>query len=353
MQQTERPVSYAKGLPLAGSDAGAYNALRPACCLPATMSLPFRMLAAACCIATENRMSERVGFIGLGIMGRGMAANLLRAGFDLSVWNRTPAKADELVAAGAKLAASPAELAAGCTVICSCVSDTPDVHEVLLGPQGAVHGLKSGALVVDMSTISPQGAREVAAALGKRGVHFLDAPVSGGSEGAAKGTLSIMVGGDGTQVERAAPLLQAMGKTITHVGGHGDGQSVKLVNQILVVGNMLAVAEALVFAQASGLDLDKTLQAVVGGAAGSWMLANRGPQCVRRDWRPGFTIDLQQKDLRIVLDAADQVAAPMLATAQIFQLYRTLQAAGLGHEGNHALIKAVERLAGIEVGGEA
>lgn len=295
-------------------------------------------------------MSERVGFIGLGIMGRGMAANLLKAGFDLTVWNRTPGRADELVAAGARLAASPAELAAGCTVVFSCVSDTPDALEVLLGAQGAAGGLKSGALVVDMSTISPQGARDIAAELGGRGVHFLDAPVSGGSEGAAKGTLSIMVGGDAAQVERAMPCFQAMGKTVTHVGGHGDGQTVKLVNQILVVVGMLAVSEALVFAQASGVDLEKTLQAVSGGAAGSWALSNRGPQVVRRDWRPGFTIDLQQKDLRLVLEAADQVGAPMLGTAQVFQMYRALQAAGLGGEGNHALVKAVERLAGLEVG---
>lgn len=295
-------------------------------------------------------MTERVGFIGLGIMGRGMAANLLKAGFDLTVWNRTAAKADELVAAGAKRAASPAELAAACDVVCCCVSDTPDVKEVLLGEQGAIQGLREGALVIDMSTISPQGAREVAAALREKGVHFLDAPVSGGSEGAAKGTLSIMVGGEAEQLERAMPILQAMGKTITHVGGHGDGQNVKLVNQILVVGNMLAVSEALIFAQAAGVDLEKTLQAVVGGAAGSWMLANRGPQVIRRDWRPGFTIDLQQKDVRLILEAADEMGAPLLATPQIFQLYRALQAAGLGHEGNHALIKAFERLAGFEVG---
>lgn len=295
-------------------------------------------------------MSERVGFIGLGIMGRGMAANLLKAGFDLVVWNRTAARADELVAAGASLAASPAELATSCGVIFSCVSDTPDVHAVLLGEQGVIEGVKSGALVVDMSTISPQGARDLAVALGKRGVHFLDAPVSGGSEGAAKGTLSIMVGGDADQVERATPYFQATGKTITHVGAVGDGQTVKLVNQILVVGGMLAISEALVFAQASGVNLEQTLKAVSGGAAGSWALTNRAPQMTRRDWRPGFTIDLQQKDLRLVLEAADQVGAPMLATAQIYQLYRTLQASELGHEGNHALIKALERLAGVEVG---
>ncbi|GAB4438607.1 MAG: NAD(P)-dependent oxidoreductase [Chloroflexi bacterium OHK40] len=295
-------------------------------------------------------MTDRVGFLGLGIMGRGMASNLLRAGFDLTVWNRTAARADELVAAGARRADSPAELAAACEVICCCVSDTPDVREVLLGERGVIHGAAPGTLVIDMSTISPQGAREIAAALAERGVRFLDAPVSGGSEGAAKGTLTIMVGGDADDVARATPVLQAMGKTITHVGGTGDGQTVKLVNQILVVGNMLAVAEALIFAQASGVDLEKTLHAVVGGAAGSWMLSNRGPQVIRRDWRPGFTIDLQQKDLRLVLEAAEQVGAPMIATAMISQLYRTLQSAGLGAEGNHALVKALERLAGIEVG---
>jgi len=159
-----------------------------------------------------------------------------------------------------------------------------------------------------------------------------------------------MVGGDEAQVERATPYFQAMGKTITHVGAVGDGQTVKLVNQILVVGGMLAISEALIFAQASGVNLEQTLKAVSGGAAGSWALTNRAPQMTRRDWRPGFTIDLQQKDLRLVLEAADQVGAPMLATAQIYQLYRTLQASELGHEGNHALIKALERLAGVEVG---
>ncbi|MBO9340310.1 MAG: NAD(P)-dependent oxidoreductase, partial [Chloroflexus sp.] len=246
-------------------------------------------------------MHERIGFIGLGIMGRGMAANILRAGFPLTVWNRTPGRADELVAAGARLATSPADLAAHSDIVISCVSDTPDVEAVLFGPHGVVEGARAGTLVIDMSTISPQGAQQFAARLAERGIGFLDAPVSGGSEGAARGTLSIMVGGPAALVERAMPVLQAMGKTITHVGDHGAGQTVKLVNQILVVGTMLAISEALVFAQASGVDLEKTLAAVSGGAAGSWMLTNRGPQVIRRDWRPGFTIDLQQKDLRLVL----------------------------------------------------
>ena len=297
-------------------------------------------------------MSERIGFIGLGIMGRGMVRNLLKAGFAVQVWNRTAARMGELAADGAQPTSSPAELARQCDLIITCVSDTPDVAAVLLGEQGVIAGAQPGALVIDMSTISPQATQEFAARLAERGVHMLDAPVSGGSEGAAKGTLSIMVGGDAADVERAMPVFQAMGKTITHVGGTGAGQTVKLVNQILVVGSMQAMAEALLFAQAGGVDLEKTLAAVSGGAGGSWTLSNRGPQVIRRDWRPGFMIDLQAKDLRLVLDAADELGAPLPSTALIFQLYRTLQARGLGKEGNHAIVKALEAMAGIEVGGE-
>jgi 3-hydroxyisobutyrate dehydrogenase len=296
-------------------------------------------------------MSERVGFIGLGIMGRGMSRNLLKAGFALRVWNRTASRVDELVAEGASAATSPADVAAQSDVIITCVSDTPDVEAVILGEQGVAAGASPGALVIDMSTISPQATVAIAERLAGRDVHMLDAPISGGSEGAARGTLSIMVGGDAADVERAMPVFQAMGKTITHVGDHGAGQTVKLVNQILVVGNMLAAAEALLFAQAGGVDLQKALAAVVGGAAGSWMLSNRGPQVLNRDWRPGFTIDLQQKDVRLVLSAADKLGVPLPGTALIFQLYRTLQAQGLGAEGNHALVKALEHLAGFEVGG--
>ena len=294
-------------------------------------------------------MSETVGFIGLGIMGRGMARNLLKAGFEVCVWNRTASRMTPLAEAGATTAANPADLAARCGIIITCVSDTPDVVAVILGEQGVIHGAKEGALVIDMSTISPQTTREIAARLHEKGAHLLDAPISGGSEGAANGTLSIMVGGAAAQVERAMPYLQAMGKSITHVGGQGAGQTVKLVNQILVVGTMLAVSEALLFAEAGGLDLQKTLAAVEKGAAGSWMLSNRGSQAIVRDWRPGFTIDLQQKDLRLVLEAADQFGVPLMGTSTCFHLYRTLQAQGLGHEGNHAMIKALEHLSGIEV----
>jgi 3-hydroxyisobutyrate dehydrogenase len=294
-------------------------------------------------------MSERIGFIGLGIMGSGMARNLLKAGFEVRVWNRSHAKMDALVPDGAITTATPAQLAADSALIITCVSDSPDVEQVVLGEQGVINGANAGSLLIDMSTISPQSTRMIAAKLAERNVQMLDAPVSGGSEGAARGTLSIMVGGEAAQVERAMPVFQAMGKTITHVGELGAGQTVKLANQILVVGNCLAMCEALLFAQAGGVDLQKTYSALQGGAAGSWMFTNRAPQIIARDWRPGFTIDLQTKDLRLVMDAADELGAPIPTTGYILQLYRTLQAQGLGAEGNHALIKALERMSGITV----
>ncbi len=292
-----------------------------------------------------------VGFIGLGIMGRGMARNIANAGFPLFVYNRTASRMAELADVGAKPTTSPADVARHCDIIITCVSDTPDVEAVITGPDGVIHGLKPGALVIDMSTISPQATVALAEQIRAHGGTMLDAPISGGSEGAAKGTLSIMVGGDADDFNRALPVFQAMGKNIVHVGAQGAGQTVKLVNQILVVGNALAMSEALLFAQAGGVDLQKALTAVSGGAAGSWMLSNRGPQILNRDWRPGFTIDLQQKDLRLVLAAADDVGVPLPGTALIFQLYRTLQQAGLGHEGNHALVKALEQLARLEING--
>lgn len=298
-------------------------------------------------------MSERVGFIGLGIMGRSMARHLLTAGFDLTVWNRTASKMEEFVAAGAKAAANPADLASRCEIIMICVSDTPDVREVVLGEQGIIHGIRPGALVIDHSSISPQATREIAARLEEKGAHMLDAPVSGGSEGAARGTLSIMVGGEAEQVERAMPYMQAFGKTITHVGGHGAGQMAKIVNQILVVVYALGISEALLLAQAGGLDLRRTLSAVEGGAAASWMLSNRGSQMIERNWKPGFTVDLQVKDLRLALEAADQLGVPLLGTSIAFHLYRVLQAQGCGGEGNQAIVKALEQMSGIRLGGRA
>ncbi len=290
------------------------------------------------------------GFIGLGIMGASMARNLVEAGHEVTVWNRSRGKAEDLASAGAAVAVSPADVARSHDVVMVCVSDTPDVEAVVFGPDGVVGGLHEGSVVVDHSTISPVATKEFARRVGELGAHWLDAPISGGSEGAARGTLSIMVGGDAADLERVMPYLESVGTTITHVGPIGAGQLVKAVNQILVVVTQLGVSEALLLAAAGGLDLDATLRAVSGGAAGSWMLANRGPQMIVRDWSPGFTIDLQQKDLRIVLDTADALGVPLLGTSLVFQLYRSLQERGLGSEGNHALVQALEAMSGIEIG---
>ena len=297
-------------------------------------------------------MTERIGFIGLGIMGQGMAGNVLKAGYPLTVWNRTASRMAALIDAGAVAAPSPSAVAAQSDITIICVSDTPDVEAVILGDDGVLQGASSGGLVIDCSTISPVATQAMAEMLVGKGVQMLDAPVSGGSEGAAQGTLSIMVGGETSAFERALPVLQAMGGAITHVGGNGAGQTVKLMNQIMVVGNALAMSEALLFGQSSGVDLQKALDAVKAGAAGSWMLSYRGPQILERDWRPGFTIDLQQKDLRLVLEAADATGSPVPGTSFVFQLYRTLQAQQLGAEGNHALVKALENLAGFEIDGK-
>ncbi|HEU4915965.1 MAG TPA: NAD(P)-dependent oxidoreductase [Acidimicrobiia bacterium] len=290
----------------------------------------------------------RVGFIGLGTMGHGMAANLLMAGNRLTVWNRTPEKAVDLVC---DVAANPIELGKTSDIVFICVSDTPDVEAVVFGEDGVIHGLEGGALVVDHSTISPGATKALAARAAESGVAWVDAPVSGGAEGAENGTLAIMVGGPAEAVDRARPYMEAYSRTITHIGEEpGSGQMAKAVNQVLVVLNELAASEALLLAQGAGLDLDTTLAAVEGGAGGSWMLSNRGPQMIERNWQPGFTIDLQQKDLRIVLDAADELGVPLPGVSLVFQLYRALQAQGLGSEGNHALVKALEQLAGIELG---
>lgn len=295
-------------------------------------------------------MKETIGFIGLGIMGGGMVRNLLKAGFEVHVWNRTSSRMVPIEAAGANGAPDAATVAARSDIIILCVSETRDVEEVLFGENGAVHGANAGSLIIDTSTISPQATVSMEARLHTAGLRMLDAPISGGSEGAANGTLSIMVGGNESDVKRAMGALEAIANRITHVGGTGAGQMVKLVNQILVVGTMMAISEALLFAQKGGLDLAKTLEAVEHGAAGSWMLSNRGTQAIVRDFEPGFTIDLQQKDLRLVLETADILGIPLPMTGQIFQLYRSLQERGLGGEGNHALIMALENLAGVQIG---
>ena len=291
----------------------------------------------------------RLGFIGLGIMGRGMTANLVDAGHQVTVWNRTAGKAEGL---DVEVVESATAVGPESDVVFVCVSDTPDVEEVVFGDYGVIHGMTEGDVLVDHSTISPVVTREFAERAGELGVLWVDAPVSGGSEGAEKGTLAVMVGGPSDAVERVRPFMEAFSSSIVHVGEEpGSGQMVKAVNQALVVLNQLAASEALMLADAAGLDLNKTLAAVEGGAAGSWMLSNRGPQMIQRDWRPGFTIDLQQKDLRLVLEAADEVGAVMPGVSLVYQLYRSLQGRGLGGEGNHALVKALENLTGHELGG--
>lgn len=291
----------------------------------------------------------RLGFVGLGIMGRAMALNLVRAGHQVTVWNRTRSKADGLEA---KFVENATAVGPESDVVFVCVSDTPDVEEVVFGGFGVVHGMTEGDVLVDHSTISPVATRDFAEQAAELGITWVDAPVSGGSEGAERGTLAVMAGGSAPAVERVRPFMEAYSSSIVHVGEEpGSGQMVKAVNQVLVVLNQLAASEALMLADAAGLDLNTTLAAVEGGAAGSWMLSNRGPQMIERDWRPGFTIDLQQKDLRLVLEAADDVGAVMPGTALVHQLYRSLQERGLGDEGNHALVKALENLTGRQLRG--
>jgi 3-hydroxyisobutyrate dehydrogenase len=292
-------------------------------------------------------MSRRLAFIGLGVMGLPMAGHLLAAGHELAVHTRTRGKARALLARGAKWAASPAEAAADAEVVFLCVPDTPDVETVILGESGIVHGIKKGATVVDHSTVSPSATRAFAKQLAAKGARFLDAPVSGGDVGARNGTLSIMVGGDRRTFDAVEPLLRHLGTTITYCGPVGAGQLTKLVNQILVSVTNMAVCEALVFAKRNGLDLDQTIAAVSGGAAGSWQLSNLGPRMIQHDLRPGFTIDLQQKDLKIVLETAAESNTSLPAASLVHQLFTAAQAAGHGKDGTQALYTVLEKLASL------
>jgi 3-hydroxyisobutyrate dehydrogenase len=287
---------------------------------------------------------EKIGFIGLGIMGKPMSLNLLKAGFELIVYNRTQQKADELIKAGAAGAQSPAEVAANSDIIITIVSDTPDVEEVILGKNGIIRNIKQGSVVIDMSTISPSATRRIAAELHRKGAEMLDAPVSGGDTGAINGTLAIMVGGREDVFNRCFPIFEAMGKTITYVGDNGMGQTVKLCNQILVTVTNMAVSEAVLFAQKAGLNADIMIEATKGGAAGSWQLENLGPKMNAEDFAPGFMIDLQQKDLRLVLEMARENNLPLPATAMVNQLFAGNQNRGEGGLGTQALIKSIKRI---------
>ena len=294
-------------------------------------------------------MLKKVGFVGLGIMGMPMARNLLKAGFEVVAYNRTISKAEQLAKEGAKKANSPKELAEGCPAVITIVSDTPDVEEVILGEGSVIEGIKPDSVVIDMSTISPQATQDIATRLKQKGVHMLDAPVSGGEQGAISGTLAIMVGGDTEVFVRCRPIFEAMGKNIAHVGPNGMGQTVKLMNQILVAGNLNAVVEALVFSQKAGVNLEKAINAVKGGAAGSWQLENLGPRIIKRDFRAGFMVDLMQKDLRLIMEATAAMKTPLPITSLIHQMYYSLQFSGEGRSGTQALVKALERLTGVEV----
>ncbi|MFC1949929.1 2-hydroxy-3-oxopropionate reductase [Chloroflexota bacterium] len=295
-------------------------------------------------------MDKKIGFIGLGIMGRPMALNLIKAGFEVVVFNRTTSKAEQVASQGAKKADSPREVAEETTVVITIVSDTPDVESVILGENGVIEGIRSDSAVIDMSTISPEATKRIAARLGEKGAHMLDAPVSGGEQGAIDGTLSIMVGGDAAIFERCQPVLRAMGKNTIHVGSNGMGQTVKLMNQILVAGTLNAVVEALVFAQKAGVDLDKAIEAVSGGAASSWQLVNLAPRIVKRDFQPGFMIDLMKKDLNLVTEAAETAKLPLPVTNLVYQMFYSLQQAGEGTSGTQALVKTLECLSGVQVG---
>jgi 3-hydroxyisobutyrate dehydrogenase len=292
-------------------------------------------------------LSERIGFIGLGTMGKPMAHNLLKAGYTLTVYNRSRAAVDELVAVGATAAGSSAEVAAASDLVITMVPDSPDVQDVVLGESGVLKGAKPGAVVIDMSTISPLVAQEIAKMSRAVGATFLDSPVSGGEPGAIAGTLSIMVGGDKEAFERVRPILETMGKTITYIGPSGSGQITKLCNQILCAVNILAVSEAMTLGKKAGLDLNVMMQAISGGAASSWMLSNLGPKMIARDWAPGFKIDLQQKDLRLAEESAQSLQVPLPGATLARQLFRAVQAEGLGSDGTQAMVKAIEKLAGM------
>jgi 3-hydroxyisobutyrate dehydrogenase len=288
-------------------------------------------------------MAAQLAFIGLGIMGRPMAGHLLKAGHGLTVFSRTKNKAAELLAAGATWAASPAEVARAADVVFLCVPDTPDVQAIILGENGIASAARPGLVVVDHSTISPSATRRMAGILKDKGAMLLDAPISGGDVGARNATLSIMVGGEERAFQQVQPYLAVMGKTITHCGPSGSGQLTKLVNQILVSITNLAVSEALHFAKTSGLDLPKTLAAVGGGAAGSWQLSHLGPKMIADDYAPGFMIDLQQKDLRLVLEAAGEMGLSLEATELVHRLLAMAQAQGRGREGTQALFTVVSK----------
>jgi 3-hydroxyisobutyrate dehydrogenase len=290
----------------------------------------------------------KVAFIGMGTMGVGMALNIFKAGHEVTVHNRTREKEASLAAEGAARAASPREAATGAEIIVICVSDTPDVEGIILGDDGVIHGAPEGAIVVDMSTINPEATRRLAEKLAEKGVKMLDAPVSGGSEGAQNGTLSIMVGGEEAVFEKALPILETMGKTITHVGTIGAGQVTKAINQILIAGTYLTMAEGLTIGIKAGLDMEKVLQAIGGGAASSWVLHNRGANVINNTYPLGFRLSLHLKDLNIALETARELGATLPATALVAQIENGLIERGFGDDDVSAIARAIREQSGLD-----
>lgn len=288
---------------------------------------------------------KKIGFIGLGVMGKPMAKNLINAGYQLIVWNRTRSKMVDLISLGAKPADSPKDVAEKADVVIIMVGDSPDVEDIMLGPSGIIEKARPGLTVIDMSSISPFTTRKISKILEKRGVKSLDAPVSGGDIGAKEATLSIMVGGSQRVYEECLPIFKSLGKQITYMGDTGSGQAAKLCNQVICGLNIQAACEGLMLGSKLGLDLEKLLQVVTAGYANSRILSHLGPKMVKRDFKPGFRMRHQQKDLKNALNAASQVNLPLPATSLITELFRAVQAAGLGEEGTQVAILTLEKLA--------
>lgn len=291
----------------------------------------------------------KVGFIGLGVMGKPMARNLLRAGYPLVVHNRSRGPVEELAAEGAQPAFSPAEVAAQVEAVITCLPDSPDVELVALGPQGIIEGIREGAIYVDMSTISPVTTKKIADALAEKGAYMLDAPISGGQEGAINGTLSIMVGGPEEAFERCLPLFKAMGSKVTHVGDTGAGQVVKACNQIVVGMTLTAVAEALVLGSKAGVDPEKIVEAISGGAARCWALEQRAPWMIQRRLEPGFKAAYHYKDLGIAMDTARAFEVSLPTSGLVYQLYGAMKAMGRGDWDHSAIVTLIEELAHTEI----
>jgi 2-hydroxy-3-oxopropionate reductase len=291
-------------------------------------------------------MTQVIGFIGLGIMGRPMARNLLKAGHSLVVHSRSRGPVDEIVKAGATAATSPKEVAGQCDVLITMLPNSPDVEQVALGPNGIIEGARRGLLFADMSTISPIVSKRVGTALAAKGVAMLDAPVSGGEKGAIDGALSIMVGGDKAVFERVLPIFQAMGKTITLLGPLGFGGFTKLANQIIVAVNLTALGEALTLGKKAGLDRELLLTALAGGLAGSRCLDQKKPNYVANSYNPGFKIDLHFKDLGLIMETARELGVPLPATAVVQELFSALRVKGRGGLDHSGVITLLEDLAG-------